>query len=113
MTSSPDLSSSTFKDCLDTTFQVAGPSIETPVELALVQHEQGKPSTVVEQFSLLFHGPDRPLLAQGIYQFDHARMGPFEMFIVPIGRAPDHLIYQAVFNRLVDQSPGPASAGRV
>jgi hypothetical protein len=103
-----DLSSSAFKGCLNTTFQV----VEPPVGLELVQHEPGKPSTAVEQFSLLFHGPDQPLLGQGSYQFEHARMGAFEMFIVPIGREPGRLIYEAVFSRLLHQSAVLASEGR-
>lgn len=101
------LSSSTFRDCLSTAFTVIGPDIE----LELVAHDPGKPSTAVEQFSLLFHGPDHPLLSQGTYQFEHPQMGAFEMFIVPIGREPGRLIYEAVFSRLLNETS--ASEGRV
>lgn len=61
-----------------------------------------------ETFSLLFRGDaDRPL-GQDTYAFEHARIGCFEMFIVPIGREDGgQCHYEAVFNR-----PPPKLRGR-
>jgi hypothetical protein len=56
---------------------------------------------VYESFSLLFRGPAQPLFPQGTYSFEHDQLGSFSMFIVPIGRESDAVVYQAVFNRLV------------
>ena len=61
-----------------------------------------------ESFSLLFRGPGQQVIAQGTYEFDHHQLGSFSMFIVPVGREPDAVVYQAVFNQLV-ASPGGAT----
>jgi hypothetical protein len=38
-----------------------------------------------ECFSLVFHGPDRPLLEQYNYRVEHPALGEFPLFLVPIG----------------------------
>ena len=54
----------------------------------------------IERFSLLFQGDAANPLGQNTYSFEHARLGRFEMFIVPIGREDrNHCHYEAVFNR--------------
>jgi uncharacterized protein DUF6916 len=51
-------------------------------------------------FSVLFRGPaDRPL-GQATYQFGHAQIGSFPLFIVPMAPADGARYYEAVFNRL-------------
>jgi len=52
-------------------------------------------------FSLLFHGPLRPILAQRIHRFEHDQLGRFDLFIVPVGQTDAGTQYQAVFNRLI------------
>lgn len=53
-----------------------------------------------EKFSLLFRGSAAYPLGQNTYQFEHLRIGRFEMFIVPIGWIDTrHCHYEAVFNR--------------
>jgi hypothetical protein len=53
-----------------------------------------------ERFSLLFVGSISQPLLQNTYIFEHARIGRFEMFIVPVGRADaTYRFYEAVFNR--------------
>ncbi|MDB6029937.1 MAG: hypothetical protein JWM16_275 [Verrucomicrobiales bacterium] len=58
-----------------------------------------------EKFSVLFAGDVSQPLDQNTYFFEHAGIGRFAMFIVPIGR-PDlnRCFYEAVFSR-----PMPAS----
>ena len=54
----------------------------------------------IEKFSLLFRGDAIRPLGQNTYAFEHARIGHFEMFIVPIGREDrGQCYYEAVFNR--------------
>ena len=47
-------------------------------------------------FRLEFHGPLRPELRQGTYRF---KVGArtCDIFIVPIGRTPRHVRYEAIF----------------
>lgn len=49
-------------------------------------------------FSLLFLGPAATELPQAIYRFEHEDLGPFEIFIVPVGRSGDGVRYEAVFS---------------
>jgi hypothetical protein len=58
-----------------------------------------------ESFSLLFLGPADCLLPQRIYRFAQEQTGTLELFIVPIGRGPEGVEYEAVFNRLVNTTP--------
>jgi len=58
------------------------------------QHEQ----TGMERFSIFFQGPSEPLLAQKLYVFQHAGMGSFEMFLVPISKNDRGFSYESVFN---------------
>ena len=73
------------------------------VEVRLVRSQGGGGSgeSGQECFSLLFHGPESPLLSQGSYGFEQPKIGAFELFIVPIGRVAGAIEYQAIFNRLV------------
>ena len=54
-----------------------------------------------EPFSVEFVGPPQPVLPQAIYFFEHAVMGRFDLFIVPLGpisRDDPRMRYEAVFN---------------
>jgi hypothetical protein len=50
-----------------------------------------------EQFSLHFKGPVTPALDQRIYRLVHPELGTLELFLVPIGRDADAMIYEAAF----------------
>lgn len=53
-----------------------------------------------ESFSAVFRGPqDRPL-EQDTYVVEHASMGAFPLFIVPVYPDGEGLYYQAIFNRI-------------
>jgi hypothetical protein len=61
-----------------------------------------------EKFSLLFVGDERAVLQSATYDFEHERIGQFQMFISPVGQnQPGLTRYQAVFNR---PAPGPNHA---
>ncbi len=49
-------------------------------------------------FSLLFRNASAVLLPQKIYPMQHASLGEFGIFLVPVARDRDGFLYQAVFN---------------
>ena len=52
----------------------------------------------MERFSIYFTGRANPFLIQKLYAFQHAEMGEFEMFLVPLSRNEEESRYEAVFN---------------
>ena len=48
-------------------------------------------------FSIVFRGPSQPVLAQMTYRMEHAALGSFELFIVPIGPDETGMRYEAIF----------------
>lgn len=60
----------------------------------------GGESDAREPFSLIFLGPAEPILPQGIYTLMHERLGPLDIFLVPVGpdRARSGIRYEAVFS---------------
>ena len=48
-------------------------------------------------FSLEFVSPAGPVLPQAIYALDHSALGSLAIFLVPIGRTQDGVIYEAIF----------------
>ena len=51
-----------------------------------------------QPFSLLFKAASPVLLPQRLYTLAHDTMGRIDIFLVPIAREPDGIVYQAVFN---------------
>lgn len=49
-------------------------------------------------FSIVFRGPGDVLLPQRIYRMEHAEIGAFDIFLVPIGPDEAGMRYEAVFN---------------
>lgn len=73
--------------------------LEPGVELELIEAVDLGSTPVHEQFSLLFRGPGGRPLPQRIYGLRHAVLGTFSIFIVPVGRDAQGVLYEAVFNR--------------
>jgi hypothetical protein len=48
-------------------------------------------------FSLMFLSPRGPFLPQGLYRLQHPTLGPFELFVVPLGPKGDGNQYQVIF----------------
>jgi hypothetical protein len=88
----------TFRPAVGETFAVGGQGDAT-VELLLVEAEEkdGPAGAPRAPFSLLFHGPAEPGLAQGTYRFEHPDVGVIEIFIVPLGRDEHGSVYEALF----------------
>jgi hypothetical protein len=67
----------------------------TEVKSYVSKHEE---QSGMERFSVYFQGPAEPSLLQKVYPFQHAEMGEFEMFLVPISKNDAGFRYEAVFN---------------
>ena len=89
-----------FSKHLNTKFRIHVNNSET-VEAELTDVSELLISPRQERFSLLFRTANEPFLGQGMRHFEHERMEPFELFIVPIGRDEEGTSYEAVFNRVV------------
>jgi hypothetical protein len=48
-------------------------------------------------FSLLFAGPQEPLLPQATYTLTHAQLGDVDIFIVPVSQDAGGVRYEAIF----------------
>jgi hypothetical protein len=51
-----------------------------------------------QPFSLLFRSESPVVLPQKIYRMTNATVGPIEIFIVPVARDRQGIVYQAIFN---------------
>lgn len=49
------------------------------------------------QFSLVFRGPQAPVLPQHTYQLTHADLGELELFLVALGPDAEGMLYEAAF----------------
>lgn len=107
MSSKPlaEIDATKFSELLHSRFRV-GTALPAGVELELAEvagvrnFREGGPGTPeYEGFSLIFQGPDTAPLKQGTHPFEHAQIGKFDLFIVPIARTAGVIQYQAVFNR--------------
>ena len=86
----------TFSGHLGNSFRVY-PDDSSMLDLELVSATElgdgsGRP------FSIVFRGPNDALLPQRIYRMEHAEIGAFEIFLVPIGPDDEGLLYEAIFN---------------
>jgi pimeloyl-ACP methyl ester carboxylesterase len=92
----------TFSEHLGTTFRIY-PSAESPlgIELISVTELGEEPERDVaghrRPFSILFRGTRDVLLPQRIYRIEHAEIGSFEIFLVPIGPDDKGHRYEAIF----------------
>lgn len=89
-----------FAPYLNETFEVnLGAS---SVEMTLVQATKGKPrdweGLRKEPFALLFKCAKPVILPQRVYPFANSGFGKMDIFIVPVGRDRDGVVYQAIFN---------------
>lgn len=77
---------------------------EKAFEVELVEVSELKKLVRQEVFSLLFRVPlDLPVY-QRMYQMEHAALGTLELFLTPVERTDEGIIYEAVFNRLTPKS---------
>jgi hypothetical protein len=102
----PDaLTGDAFASLVNSRFRLfAGP--ESVMQVELIEFKGGSKSAHDEAFSIVFRAPVEAPLEQRIYRLEHESMGAFELFLVPIGKSPEGVRYEAVFNRVIDQIPG-------
>jgi len=78
------------------------------IELELTDISELKLSERQEQFAIIFLGPNEAFLCQGIQRMEHKHFGRFEIFLVPISQDDRGYRYEAVFNRIRQQTePAP------
>jgi len=87
-----------FAENLNTTFHVSADDNHT-VELELVEVSELKLIATQEQFAVVFRGPRDRFLGQGSRPLEHEKLGPSELFLVPIQEDPEGYYYEAIFNR--------------
>lgn len=91
-----------FTELIGSSFRVFAQRV-AELELILVEASPSRRaapnSDQADSFSLVFTGPAHRQLDQQIYRFEHARVGAFELFIVPIGSNGAIVKYEAVINR--------------
>jgi Domain of unknown function (DUF6916) len=89
-----------FASHINETFEVALGG--ATVEMTLVQATKGQPrdweGLRKEPFSLLFKCGKPVVFPQRLYSFQNPGFGKMDIFIVPIARDRDGIVYQAVFN---------------
>jgi hypothetical protein len=73
----------------------AGPA---RLEMMLTRVERGRSSPGLLQFSLFFSGALEQKIEQQIVRLGHSSIGEFDLFLVPIAREGNCIVYQAVFS---------------
>jgi hypothetical protein len=58
---------------------------------------QGRPDADRAPFSLTFRDAAQDHVPQQTVAIDHPQMGSFDLFIVPVGPAPEGMQYEAIF----------------
>jgi hypothetical protein len=88
-----------FAGCLNQKFCVHLDGGE-PLETELVDVSEHLLSERQERFSLVFRGANDRFLGQGTRTIEHAQLGRFDLFLVPIGQDEAGTYYESCFNRL-------------
>ena len=94
-----DLTHSSFEEQLNTPFRIHHGG-QAPLEAVLFEVKLHEPhdGPRKQPFSLYFRSPQRGALPQAIYRVEHERMGPLDLFLVPVGPDDKGMCYEAVFN---------------
>ena len=89
-----------FAGHLNSTFalKLGESSLDLTLTQATKQPVRPYPGMMREPFSLYFRSASPVVLPQRIYPFAHDAMGRLEIFIVPIAREPQGIVYEAIFN---------------
>jgi len=88
----------TYVPLVGSTFRIHRPDTSAlPVKLVSATRLR---SEVGESFSLIFRGHGNAKLGQETYTIEHARLGRFPLFVVPVGPARKGQDFQVVVNRI-------------
>lgn len=94
------LQTNAFASRVGEAFDVALGEASTPMTLVEVRPLPVRhyPGMMRAPFALIFRSASAVVLPQKIYRMKNGVMGALDIFIVPIGRDPQGVIYEAVFN---------------
>jgi len=88
-----------FVSLLNTWFYVYDPQAKREVPLALVEVKDGAhTSLLVEQFSIILHGPMDSKLPSTTYWIQHPEIGRFQLFLQEVPNGSFDEYYAAHFN---------------
>ncbi|MFD9901590.1 DUF6916 family protein [Mesorhizobium sp. NPDC059025] len=89
-----------FTGCVGSAFDIE--LGESSVALTLAEArplpETGFPGMRRSPFSLIFRSGSQVVLPQKLYKLKNATLGQMEIFLVPVARDKDGIVYQAIFN---------------
>ena len=94
-----ELVTGTFENRLGETFAATPSYAGNPLDLVLkscVESPHARPDHPA--FSLTFHSSDPERLEQQIFVLEHAELGQFDLFLVPIAQLENGIAYEAVIN---------------
>jgi uncharacterized protein DUF6916 len=87
-----------FKDRVGETFTAAaGEGRVLTLTLTSVDDLQPGPDAQRTPFSLKFSDEAQDPVPQQTVAMEHAQMGKFDLFVVPLGPGPDGMQYEAIF----------------
>jgi hypothetical protein len=95
-----NLSLETFASVVRESFDLAVGETSLPLTLVEVQPlpVHPFPGMIRPPFSLLFRTASQVVLPQKLYGLKNASLGRLDLFLVPVARDREGIIYQAVFN---------------
>ena len=100
---SDQLAQANFEAAVGTSFDMlTAESQGVALALRLIEVSPRRAPRGYEQYSALFRGPASPLLPQATYAFRHATIGELPLFIVPISRDDEGVVYEACVSRRVE-----------
>lgn len=89
-----------FAEHLDSTFKARLEDGQV-FDFHLVKLDSTISNNIQEAFSLVFHVPLETPPFQNTFHLEHAKMGAMNLFLVPVNKNDDSLVFEAVFNRLL------------
>lgn len=102
MTELKTLTANDFEKHLDCIFEIK--SLSPPLKLSLVEVSQmGAGEREGGTFSLLWQGPQKPVLEQATYRLSQSDLevqeglGEQDIFLVPVAEKPEGIQYEAIF----------------
>ena len=102
-TLSDQLAQANFEIAVGTGFDImAADRQSVALVLRLIEVNPRRSPRGYEQYSALFRGPALPALPQATYAFRHATIGELPLFIVPISRDDEGVVYEACVSRRVE-----------
>jgi hypothetical protein len=91
-----ELTAATFEPHIGSAFAIGDAPAQIELVLESVTRLGDRPGGR-EPFSLLFHGPPQPVLAQAIQRLEHPSLGVLEIFVVPLAPVGGASRYEAIF----------------